>query len=133
MNNKQKISKKNLSTYFRIRLVMFNATFNNISVISWRSVLLVDESRVPGDNHWPAASHWQTLLHNVVSKVPRLSGIQTHTFSGDWHWLHLSQSNQRLGFTDLFFCACFMVYMYTSWYPIHGLTVLNKRYRKQKG
>ena len=27
----------------RVRVMMFNATFNNISVISWRSVLLVEE------------------------------------------------------------------------------------------
>jgi transcriptional regulator of aromatic amino acid metabolism len=38
---------------------MFNATFNNISVISWQSVLLVEDTGVPGENHWPAASHWQ--------------------------------------------------------------------------
>ena len=30
--------------------------FNNISVISWRSVLLVGETGVPGENHPPAAS-----------------------------------------------------------------------------
>ena len=29
-------------------------TFDNISVISWRSVLLVEEA---GENHRPAASH----------------------------------------------------------------------------
>jgi hypothetical protein len=29
----------------------FNATFNNISVISWRSVLLIEETAVPGENH----------------------------------------------------------------------------------
>jgi hypothetical protein len=29
----------------------FNATFKNISVISWRSVLLVKETGVPGENH----------------------------------------------------------------------------------
>jgi len=28
--------------------MVFNATFNNISVISWQSVLLVEETRVPG-------------------------------------------------------------------------------------
>jgi len=27
---------------------VFNTTFNNISVISWQPVLLVDEIRVPG-------------------------------------------------------------------------------------
>jgi len=52
--------------------MVFNATFNNISVISWRSVLLEEEIGVPGDNHWPAVSHWKTLSHtgNVVSSTP---------------------------------------------------------------
>jgi hypothetical protein len=40
-----------------IRVMVFNATFNNISVISWRSVLLVEETGVPGENHQPVASH----------------------------------------------------------------------------
>jgi len=48
---------------------VFNATFNNISVISWRSVLLVEETGVPGENHRPAIGHWQTLSHNVVSFI----------------------------------------------------------------
>ena len=42
------------------------AIFNNSSVISWMSVLLVEGTRGPGENHQPAASHWQTLSHNVV-------------------------------------------------------------------
>jgi hypothetical protein len=33
---------------------VFNATFNNISVILWWSILLVEET---GDNHRPCASH----------------------------------------------------------------------------
>jgi hypothetical protein len=37
--------------------MVFNATFNNILDISWRSVLLVEETGVPGENHRPAASH----------------------------------------------------------------------------
>ena len=44
----------------RVRVIVFNATFNNISVISWRPVLLVEETGVPWENHQPAASHWQT-------------------------------------------------------------------------
>jgi len=36
---------------------VFNSTFNNISVISWQSVLLVEETRVPIENYRPAASH----------------------------------------------------------------------------
>jgi len=31
--------------------------FNNISAISWGSVLLVEETEVHGENHRPAASH----------------------------------------------------------------------------
>jgi hypothetical protein len=38
-------------------LMVFNATFNNISVIPWRSVLLVVEITGPGENPRPAASH----------------------------------------------------------------------------
>ena len=37
--------------------ISFTATFNNISVISWQSVLLVEEIAVPGENHRPIASH----------------------------------------------------------------------------
>jgi hypothetical protein len=36
---------------------LFNATFNNISVILWRSVLLGEETGGPGEKHQPAASH----------------------------------------------------------------------------
>jgi hypothetical protein len=49
--------------------MVFNATFNNISAISWRSVLLMEETGVPGENHRPVASHWQTLSHNVGSRA----------------------------------------------------------------
>ena len=33
--------------YSRVRLMVLNATFNNISVITWQSVLEVEETRVP--------------------------------------------------------------------------------------
>ena len=55
--------------------MVFNATLNNISAISWRSVLLVEETGVPGENHRLAASHLQTLSHTVVSSI--LRGIRT--------------------------------------------------------
>ena len=37
--------------------LVFNTTFENISVKSWRSVLLVEETGVGGENHRPVASH----------------------------------------------------------------------------
>ena len=55
----------------KVKLVwfmVFNATFNNISVISWWSVLFVEET---GENHRPVTSYWQTLSYNVVSSTPR--------------------------------------------------------------
>ena len=38
--------------------LVFNATFSIISGISWRPVLVVEETGVPGENHWPWASNW---------------------------------------------------------------------------
>ena len=35
------------------------------------SVLLVEETRVPGQNHRPVANHQHILSHNVVSSTPR--------------------------------------------------------------
>ena len=37
--------------------MVFNDTFNSISFISWRSVLLVEETGVPGEIHQPVSSH----------------------------------------------------------------------------
>ena len=61
----------------RLGLWCFNVTFNNISVISWRSVLLAEVSGVPGENHRAVVSHRQSLSPNV--------GIRNHNFSGDRH------------------------------------------------
>ena len=37
--------------------MVFNATFNNISVISWWSFLLVEETGLPGEKNRTVASH----------------------------------------------------------------------------
>ena len=65
--------------------MVFNTTFNNMCVISWQSVLLVEETGVPRENHQTAASHPQTLSYNVVSSTPRPSRVQTHNINGDRH------------------------------------------------
>jgi len=43
------------------------ATFNNILVISWRSVLLVEETGVPRENHRPVAT--DKLYHIMLYPV----------------------------------------------------------------
>ena len=35
----------------KVWFMVLNATFKNISVISWQLVLLVEETRVPAENH----------------------------------------------------------------------------------
>jgi hypothetical protein len=52
-----------------IDFLCFNATFHNISAISWRPVLVVEETGVPGENHRPWASNWKTLSLAVASRV----------------------------------------------------------------
>jgi hypothetical protein len=54
----------NLCLFVHSRLFDFfvlNATFSNILAISWRSVLVVEEAGVPGENHRQWASNWLTL------------------------------------------------------------------------
>jgi hypothetical protein len=64
----------------------YNASFNNISAISWRLVLLVEKTGVPLENNLPVAIHWQTLSHNVVSSTPRPEPVWNSRF-GWWYAL----------------------------------------------
>jgi len=68
--------------------MVLNATFNNISAISWQSVLLVEETGVPEKNNRSDASHWQNFSYNVASSTPRHEQDSNHSVSGDRHWLH---------------------------------------------
>ena len=48
--------------------MVFNATCNSISIISWWSVLLVEEIGEPRENQGPAASHLQ-LYHILLYRA----------------------------------------------------------------
>jgi hypothetical protein len=51
--------------------MVFNATCNNISVLSWRSDLLVEETGVSGETTDLPQVIDKFLSHNVVSSTPR--------------------------------------------------------------
>ena len=74
-----------------------DTTFNNVSVISCRSVLLVDEIGVPGESQWSVASHWHILSQNIASSTPCHERIRTCNFNGDNHLLHMWLQIQRTG------------------------------------
>ena len=75
--------------------MVFNANFSNIWIISWQSVLLVEETRGPGENHWPVEGHWQTLSHNVVlNAIASSFGFRSHNSHTDH---------------DIPFCAIFIL------------------------
>jgi hypothetical protein len=49
--------------------MVFNADFNNISVISWLSVLSVENTRVLGENHQPAAILKEHCSNSAVEYI----------------------------------------------------------------
>ena len=55
---KSAINIENPDIWFDSIDLVFNATFSNISAISWRPVLVVEEAGVPGENRRPWASNW---------------------------------------------------------------------------
>jgi hypothetical protein len=76
--------------------MVFNTTFNNISVVSWLSFLLGEETSVPGQNHWLATSHRQTLSHNdVMIYVSIWTSLCDESISAEFFFRKCSKSGYK--------------------------------------
>jgi hypothetical protein len=118
-----------LHACFSLSVYDFNVIFNNISVISQRSVLLVEETGLPGENHRPAASYWQ-LYHIMLYRAQLAwAGFEPSTFLEKR--LHLPVTNNtsilvmitmgifiqiNLTITYVFFWTntLYLIYIYTN-------------------
>ena len=90
--------------------MVFNATFDTVSVILWWSVLLLEKTGVPGENHRPVASHWQTSSHNVVSSTPRVK---------KWIWYKLQDILKSHYFSQLYVqCVVMLIHSQIPHCPI---------------
>ena len=92
---------------------MVNATFNNISTISWWPVLLVEETGICKDNHPSVTCYWQTLPHKVVSFTPCMSRatielkIAVNFCQSNYHTIAATKALHKQ-----YHCYHYVIYMY---------------------
>ena len=65
---------------FHVWCMVFNATFNNISVISWRSVLLVEDTGKTSDLLQDTENFYHIMLYGIILSMNR---VRTRNIRGD--------------------------------------------------
>ena len=73
--------------FFQIDLIycfiVFHATFSNISSISWRPVLVVEEAGVPGENHRPWFYDFRLRVECILFVIYKAGHLY---FSESYRW-----------------------------------------------
>ena len=64
--------------------MVFNVTFNNISVISWRLLRLVEKTRVHGENEWEGCEIADNLLQQIENLVKLMKDKKTQNVQKVW-------------------------------------------------
>jgi hypothetical protein len=85
MKGKHMINLNDNSVLCKVMVMLFNATFNNVLVISWGSALLVGKLEFPGNT--TNLSQFTEKLHHIMFYWVYLaiSGIRTQIVCGDMH------------------------------------------------
>jgi hypothetical protein len=82
--------------------LVFNTTFSNISAISWRPVVVVEEA---GENHRPWASNWQTL--SLTKECPLQFTVKRNIdYNSQWNKFCWSQKNIWFNFHSYHITLC---------------------------
>ena len=95
--------------------MVFNSTFNDISVISWCSVLLVEETGVPGENH-------QSLTNFIIQYF-----IEYTMCDHAWAVFKLTMLVViGTDYTDSFKSNYHTTTTVPSWWDVHNTTLCDK-------
>ena len=77
-------------------VIVFNATFNNISVVSWRSILLLEKTGVPGENHRPVVK----VSFSLCTILVQISDVCRRYVVFHIYLAHNTNENSRSNYTS---------------------------------